>query len=302
MRGLTMPGMTARKDHLDHLAIALLVGCCLFWGLQQVLVKVTIREIAPVYQASVRFALATTVIVLWSVLRGKRLLDRDRSLLPGIVAGLLFAVEFAGIYLGLQNTTVARLTIFLYTAPFWVAVVLPLVIHAEGLNRAQWTGLVIAFAGVVVAFQDGLAANGHGWVGDLMGVVAGAAWGLTTVVIRSTVLVRISPEKMLLYQVGTSALLLPLVSLMLGEAWSVTFSPFAAASIVVQATVGAFVTYLLWIWMITRYPATKISSFTFLVPVFALAAGVVVLREPMRISLVLSLACVAAGIVLVNRR
>jgi drug/metabolite transporter (DMT)-like permease len=294
--------MTARKDHLDRIAIALLVGCCLFWGLQQVLVKVTIREIAPVYQASVRFGLATIVIVLWSVLRGKRLLHRDSSLLAGIVAGLLFAVEFAGIYLGLQNTTVARLTIFLYTAPFWVAAVLPLVVQGEGLNRGQWTGLLIAFAGVVVAFQDGLAANGRGWVGDLLGVVAGAAWGLTTVVIRSTVLIRISPEKMLLYQVGTSALVLPFVSLSLGEPWTVTFSPFAAVSIIVQAVVGAFVTYLLWMWMITRYPATKMSSFTFLVPVFALAAGVVVLGEPLKISLVFALACIAAGIVLVNQR
>jgi len=161
---------------------------------------------------------------------------------------------------------------------------------------------LIAFAGVVVAFQDGLAANGRGWVGDLLGVVAGAAWGLTTVVIRSTVLIRISPEKMLLYQVGTSALVLPFVSLSLGEPWTVTFSPFAAVSIIVQAVVGAFVTYLLWMWMITRYPATKMSSFTFLVPVFALAAGVVVLGEPLKISLVFALACIAAGIVLVNQR
>ena len=41
--------MTARKDHLDTLAVALLLACCLFWGFQQVLVKATIPELPPVF-------------------------------------------------------------------------------------------------------------------------------------------------------------------------------------------------------------------------------------------------------------
>ena len=293
---------TTRKAHLDQLAIVLLVGCCLFWGLQQVLVKVTLREVAPVYQASLRFALATVIILLWSHFRGKRVLERDGTMLPGIVAGGLFAIEFAGIYLGLQHTTVARLTLFLYTAPFWVAAVLPMVVQGETLTRFQWAGLVLAFVGVVIAFQDGLTSSGHGWIGDLLGIMAGAAWGLTTVVIRATGLIRISPEKMLLYQVGASALVLPVLSRALGEPWTATFSPFATVSIAVQAAVGAFATYLLWMWMITRYPATKMTSFTFLVPVFALGAGVIFLQEPLTMTLVVALACVTAGIFLVNRR
>lgn len=294
--------MSARRDHLDPLAVTFLVGICLFWGVQQVLVKVTIPEVAPVYQASIRFVLATALVAAWSVFRGKRLLERDGTLVPGLVAGSLFAIEFAGIYLGLQNTTVSRLTIFLYTAPFWVAAVLPLVIRSERLNPLQWAGLVLAFAGVVVAFLDGFAGRQGGWFGDVMGIVAGAAWGLTTVVIRSSRLMLISAEKLLLYQVGVSAAALPLLSRMLGETWTTRFSPLATGSILAQAVVGAFASYLLWMWMMGRYPATKMSSFTFLVPVFALAAGVAFLGEPLTPSLVVALACVAVGILLVNRR
>ena len=47
-----------RKPHLDALAISLLLACCMFWGFQQVLVKATVAEVAPVFQAFVRFALA----------------------------------------------------------------------------------------------------------------------------------------------------------------------------------------------------------------------------------------------------
>ena len=45
-----------RKNHLDGLALSLLLACCLFWGFQQVLVKATVPEMAPVFQAWLRFA------------------------------------------------------------------------------------------------------------------------------------------------------------------------------------------------------------------------------------------------------
>jgi drug/metabolite transporter (DMT)-like permease len=55
-------------------------------------------------------------------------------------------------------------------------------------------------------------------------------------------------------------------------------------------------------WLLRHYPATRISSFTFLTPLFALVFGVVLLAEPLTLQLVLALAGVALGIVLVNRR
>ena len=48
--------MIHRKTHLDPLAIGLLVACCAFWGLQQILIKATVAEVPPLWQASVRMA------------------------------------------------------------------------------------------------------------------------------------------------------------------------------------------------------------------------------------------------------
>lgn len=295
--------MSARKNHLDALAVSMLLGCCLFWGFQQVLIKMTVAEVAPVYQAAIRFIAAAVLLVAWCVLRGIRLTDRDGSFWPGLLAGLLFTAEFAGIYIGLQHTAASRLTIFLYTSPFWVAALLSLTMPSERLKWPQWIGLLLAFSGVVVAFgRTAGGAAGGSWFGDFMGLVAGAAWGLTTVVIRSTSIVRLAPEKLLLYQVAVAAVALPVLSLLLGETWTTSFSGFAIASLAAQAAVGAFASYLAWMWMIGRYPATKMSSLTFLAPVFALAFGVLLLREPVTASLIIAIACVAAGIVLVNRR
>ena len=295
--------MTARKTNLDTLAVSLLLGCCLFWGLQQVLIKATLAEIPPMFQASLRLWGATALLWLWCMARGVPLCSRDGSLRAGLLAGALFAAEFAAIYLGLQHTSASRLTVFLYTSPFWVAVLVPLWVKSEKLRGLQWLGLLCAFAGVVFALREGFSGNGAVTLrGDVLGLAAGMLWGLTTVVIRATGLAKISAEKLLFYQLAVSAAAFPLLSLALGEAWVWHFSAFAATSLFLQTAVGAFASYLAWMWMLGRYPATKISVFVFLTPLFALLFGALWLSESVTPGLLAALGAVAVGIVLVNRQ
>jgi drug/metabolite transporter (DMT)-like permease len=205
--------MPERKTRLDGLALGLLLACCVFWGFQQVLVKATIPELAPIFQASLRFVGATGLLWLWCRWRGIALFTRDGTLAVGLLAGVLFSLEFASIFASLLYTSASRATIFAYTAPFWVSLLLPLRVKSEHLNRSQWLGLVLAFAAVLLAFSDGLGGNSppKQWQGDLLALAGGMFWGLTTVVIRSSRLTLISAERLLFYQVSVSALVLPLL-------------------------------------------------------------------------------------------
>lgn len=294
----------ARETRLDALAVTLLLGCCLFWGAQQVLIKATVGEIAPVWQAALRFIGATVLLWVWCAWRGIKLFEPDGTLVAGLAAGALFAAEFACLYIGIVHTTASRLTVFLYTSPFVVALLLPRFVPGERLGRLQWVGLACAFAAVVFAFREGLAGTkpGVAWWGDALALAAGLMWGLTTIVIRASGLVRVSAEKLLFYQVAVSAVALPPLALALGEPLSLSFSAFGWGSLVVQTVLGAFASYLVWMWLLGRYPATLLSSFVFLTPVCALVIGALVLGEPVTPSLVLALGLVALGIVLVNRR
>ena len=299
--------MTAvqRKDHLDTFAITLLVACCAFWGFQQILIKFASREMPPLWQASIRMWGATTLLWLWCQYRRVPLFQRDGTFWGGLLVGLLFAGEFCFIYLGLQHTSASRLTVFLYTSPFWVALLLPRFVAAEKLRRIQWVGLCVAFSAVAVAFSEGFMHSSPvagQWMGDAMGLAAGMLWGLTTLAIRTTKIATASAEKSLFYQLGVTAAVTPLLSMALGETWSLDYSAMVWGSIFLQTAVGAFASYLAWMWMLRHYPATQMATFTFLTPVFALVFGVVLLSEPLTLQLVLALLGVAAGIVLVSRK
>jgi drug/metabolite transporter (DMT)-like permease len=296
--------MRERKQHLDSLAVSLLIACCLFWGFQQILIKSTVVEVPPLWQASLRFAGATVLLWLWCAWRRVPLFGRDGTLRAGLLAGALFAAEFTCIYLGLRDTTASRLTVFLYTSPFVVALLLPRLVPSEKMRPLQWVGLVIAFTAVAVAFSEGF--TGHSTPrqlrGDALALAAGTWWGLTTLVIRGSTLATASAEKTLFYQVAVTTIVAPLLSLALGESWSLAYSSQAWVSLALQCVIGAFASYLAWMWMLRHYPATQLSSFTFLTPVFGLLLGVLVLHEPLTTRLMLALVAVAVGIVLVNRK
>jgi drug/metabolite transporter (DMT)-like permease len=291
-----------RRDHLDSLAVLLIVLCCFLWGLQQVAVKAILPEAPPLFQGALRSLGAALLLWGWSALRGVELWQRDGTLLPGILAGLLFGGEFACIYLGLPHTSASRFIVFLYTAPFVLVALLSWRLPSERLAPLQLTGMVCAFAALAYAFQEGF---GEGkpdqLLGDALAIGGAVLWALTTLVVRATPLSGASPEKTLLYQLAVSAILLAIASLAIGESWPRTVSLLTVASLLFQTVIVAFASYLAWFWLLRHYAATKVSAFSFLTPMFGLLQGTLLLGEAVSTRLVVALVFVAAGIYLVNR-
>jgi drug/metabolite transporter (DMT)-like permease len=294
-----------RRTRIDTLAAVLLLGCCATWGLGQVAGKVGLASFPPLLQGGVRSLGAAALVLLWSRWRGIALLQSDGSLRGGLLAGSLFAVEFGCIFVGLQFTSASRMAVFIYLAPFVVALGMPLIARNERMAPLQWLGLAIAFSGVMWAYAEGFGQHAQGdlqWLGDGLGIVAALLWGLTTLVLRGTGVSRASPEKVLLYQLAISGLALCAAALWRGEAWPAHPATWPVLALVFQIVVVSFASYLVWFWLMSHYPATRISSFTLLTPMFGLLAGVLLLDEALTTRLLIALATVCVGIWLVNRR
>ena len=293
-----------RKDRLDARAVVLLLACCAVWGLGQVAAKVSLAEVPPLTQAALRSFGAALLLAWWARARGLPLWQRDGSGRAGLLVGVLFAAEFACLFIGLQFTSASRMVVFLYCAPFVVALGMPLLMRREGLDRVQVLGLLVAFAGVVWAYSEGFGAATAGprqWLGDALGLAGAVFWALTTLALRGSVLARALPEKTLMYQLLVSAVVLGVAAPLAGESLPTQISPATWWGLGFQTVVVTFASYLVWFWLVRHYPATRISAFTLLTPVFGLLAGVLLLGEPATTRLLVGLVAVCAGIALVNR-
>jgi drug/metabolite transporter (DMT)-like permease len=286
---------------LDGAAMALVVLLCLCWGFNQVAVKLALADIPPLIQCTVRTALATLVVLGWMRWRGLPIAARDGTLIPGLIAGALFGIEFLLIYRGLVYTTASRAILFIYLAPFFVVIGARIFLPADRFGIVQWGGLLMSFAGMVIAF--GLptpAADPRQVVGDVMMVGAAAAWAATTLVIKASALNRISPEKTLLYQLVVCVPLTGLGALVFGERIAAMPSAVALGSVTYQTLVVSL-TFAAWFALIVKYSASRLSAFTFLTPLCGVAAGHLVMGDPLTPAFALAVLLVAAGLVLVNR-
>jgi len=289
-----------RREAVDTAAVLLMIGLTFSWGLNGVAAKVTNVGFNPIFATCFRSAMGALLVFAWCRWRGIPLFGRDGSLWPGILAGALFGFEFALIFFGLDFTSVARSVLLVNTMPFWVLVGAHFLL-GERMNAVKLAGLVLAFLGVAVVFSDKLSVIGpHSLLGDVMSLGAGALWGATTLVIKSTRLVRATAEKILLYQLVVSAIVvLPLIPLAGPVLRDITMLPVAALTF--QAVYIAAFTYVLWFWLMRRYPAAGLSSFAFLTPVFGVFLGGVLLDEPLSPRLFVALAMIAVGLAIVNR-
>ncbi len=255
---------------------------CLSWGFNQVAAKIAIHDIPPMIQAAIRSFGAALIVAAWCKARGIRLLSRDGTLLAGLAAGAMFSVEFILIYRGLLYTTASRAVLFIYTAPFFVVLGARWFLPADRFHWSQWTGLALSFAGIALAF--GLptpAADPRQLIGDLMMLGGAIGWAATTLVIKASSLNRVSAEKVMLYQLVVSAPVLALCALAFGEHMNAMPSAVALGALAYQIVWVVSVTFVVWFALVARYSANRLSAFTFLTPLFGVAAGHLVLGEPL---------------------
>jgi drug/metabolite transporter (DMT)-like permease len=287
---------------LDALAAATTVVLCLSWGFNLVSMKLALPDVPPLTQATIRSIVAALLVAGWCRLRGIPLFARDGTLPAGIGAGLCFGAEFLLMYKALAFTTASRGVLFIYLAPFFVVLGARLVLPADRFGLWQWLGMALSFAGMIVAF--GLptpALNPRQTLGDVMMVAAAVLWAATTLTIKASALARSSPEKVMLYQLVVSVPMLGGAALIFGERITHVPSALALGALAYQTVWVVSITFVVWFALIMRYSASRLSAFTFLTPLFGVAAGHFVLGEPLTPAFLAAVALVAGGLIMVNR-
>src|SRR5882724_9545631 len=279
-------------------AVALMLMLCFSWGFNQIAVKLALPDIPPILQATIRSALALPVLLLIGWLRGVRFFERDGTLAAGLFAGVLFGIEFVLIFRGLLLTSASRAVVFLYTAPFFVALGSYQVL-GERLRISQWAGLGLSFAGVALAIgvpQANVDANVL--LGDLMVVGGAALWAATTLIVKATPLLNAPAEKALGYQVAVSIPILALAAWLSGETLTRVPGTLALSLMAYQAIWVVGLTYLLWVALVKTYSASKLSAFTFITPLFGVVASYLIMHDALTLAFGAAALLVIAGLYL----
>ncbi len=293
--------MDDRKP-LDALASTLMLMLCVIWSLQQIALKAVGDNMAPMLQIALRSGVAFGLVAALMAWR-KEGFDWS-AWRPGLLVGALFALEYLFVAEALRMTSAGHTVVFLYTSPIFAAVGLHMKLPAERLAVTQWGGIALAFAGVAYAFLGGHTSSARAitqvslW-GDFLALMGGAAWGATTVTIRTTRLSVIAPNQTILYQLGGAFLLLLPVAVLTGQTYFRP-TPLVWASLAYQTFIMSFASLLAWFWLLRHYLASRLGVFTFLTPVLGVVLGALLLGEPLEAQFVAGTLIVLLGLTTVS--
>lgn len=293
--------MGSRKS-MDFFAFSLMIGFCLVMAFQQVLLKAVATDLPPVFQIALRSGIAAVLIAMLMIYhrQGIRLSAENR--IPAMAIGTLFALEYLMLGESLNYTSAGHAAVFLYTSPIFAAIGLHWKVAGERMSALQWLGIFMAFIGIVISFLgqgNAQVINGDVLWGDFLALCAGAAWGLTTVVVRSTGLSNLPAKETLLYQLMGAFIILVAWAIYADQAY---FNPTLPAilSLAFNGVVVAFMSFLLWFWLLTQYKASQLGTLSFLTPMFGVLLGAWILGETIEANFLIGAGLIITGILLVN--
>lgn len=295
--------MDERKA-LDQTASSLMIVLCMVWGLQQVILKMAASDISPLMQIALRSGLAALLLLPLVLLDQKSQLMNPKNLKAGTLVAVLFSLEFFLLAQALQLTSASHAVVLLYTAPIFVALGLHWKLPSERLTLLQWTGIGIAFIGIVVTFirpqQIGVNTFQQQMLwGDLYALAAAIAWAATTVTVRLSSLAQAAVTQTLFYQLAGSFILLLGLAFFMGQA-IVQWTPLVIASLTFHTLIVSFASFLAWFWLLRNYLASRLGVFSFLTPLFGIIFGVWLLDENIEANFIFGTALVLLGILVVS--
>lgn len=293
---------SAREPSHTHL-YWLLTLMIFFWSLNYAIGKIALREFPALLLAAVRAGMAALIILPVYLLRGRQKAFRwtvrevRLLLLLGIFGVALNQLFFV---LGLSRTSVAHAAILIGLTPIQVL----LLAAFAGQERLTWrkvTGLAIALAGVAVIQIARDSTTAPSLVGDLCIVLSGLAFAVYSVVGKN-VTARHDTVTMNTFAYMSGAVVLsPIILWNLPTFDYTRVSTGAWLAVAYMAVFASVAGYLIFNYALSRIPASRVSSFSYLQPLLAMMIAIPTLGEHVTAPLIFGGMMVLSGVYVTER-
>lgn len=275
-----------------YVALALLA---LFWGYSWIAIKLATRDATPMVVAWGRCAFGALALIGFMAVTGRSL--RPPPLVPTLVYGLLQTTIFTLVQtLAVSMGSAGKAAILVYTMPFWLAL-LAWPFLGERIAGVRWVVLAVAATGLVLVVTPLRAGT---WLASVLPVVAGLSWALSAVwVIRVRATGGYDLLSMTAWQMVWGSLALAPFALVfpVHVRWTGQF----IVSMTFLAVLSTALGWALWLFVLSRLPASVAGLASLATPVLAVVLAAVHVHEiPSRAEL-LGIACIVAALV-VNAR
>ena len=286
-------------------AWGMLVTLSIVWGGTFFFQEIAVQELPVFTIVSIRVLIAA--LLLWAVTA------LTANTLPSGVKiwGALFllalvnnVIPFTLIVWGQQEISSGLAAILNATVPLFTVVIAHFVTTDEKLTRAKFAGVIIGLVGVVVIIgEDALEGVGISVLAQLAVLVASLAYTFGGLYGRKIQAMGLTPLGISTGQLIASSVILIPVALLVDEPWTLSLpGTEIIIAVIALASVSTAFAYILFFRILATAGATNLMLVTFLIPVSALALGILILGEVLETRHIVGLLCIGAGLAAIDGR
>lgn len=288
------------------ITILLAILCNILWGSAYPGIKLgyaafgieTVPQI--LLFAGLRFTIAGIIVILASSIKNKKVQAPQKKNIPSLIllAFVYTALQYLFFYVGLSNTSGTNGSIFNATSTFIAVIVAHFAYKNEKITAAKIVGTIIGFAGVLAVTLNGGSAA-ISFKGEGLIVVGALAFVIGSMISKKVTQFE-NPNTVAMYNLLIGGVMLVVIGLLCGGAFTqISLSGIIGLLYLSLISIGA---YSIWTMLLTYNPVSKISIYNFIIPITATILSAIFLKEDIfKIEYLISLVCVCAGIVIVNK-
>lgn len=282
--------------------------CCALWGSATPFIKIGYGLMLPtrnvsstILFAGIRFFLAGLLtILIYSVAR-KRVLIPKKENMPKILTVSCFQtiIQYIFFYIGLANTTGVKGTIASGSNAFFCLLVASLIFRQEKLTIKKLVACIIGFTGVILINLNGLDFTMN-FFGDGFVIFSSIAYGFSSALMKKYAKYE-DPVIISGYQFAIGGLVMILLGSCLGGVISIP--SWSAWGVLLYLSFLSSIAYALWGILLKYNPVSKVSVFSFMIPVFGVFLSKLMLTENSNvptINLLVTLVLISVGIFMLN--
>jgi len=282
---------------LSRRGALLFAAMCVIWGIPYLMIRVAVRELAPVSLVFLRTALAALLLVPFAAQRGdlRPLLARWRPLL--LYTFIEVALPWVLLARAETKLTSSLTGLLLAAVPLVGALVVTLSGERERLGGRRWIGLVVGLGGVAAIVGLDL---GHVNAVALVEILLVAVCYALGPIILARHLNRLPPLGVVAASFALSAIAYaPLAAVKWPPHWP---SAHVVESVVGLAVVCSALAFIVFLALIAEVGPVRATVITYVNPAVAAVLGVALLSERLTAGMLLGFALVLAGCFLATGR
>ncbi|MBS0364851.1 MAG: EamA family transporter [Proteobacteria bacterium] len=297
---VTREGASGTPRRVDPRVLLAFAAIYILWGATFLAIRVVVLEVPPLFASGLRFLVAGALLYVFLRVRGEPSPTALQWRSIAALALFMFVITYAAIFWAEQYVPSGITAVIEATLPLITVTLEVLVFRRQPLRWRMAAAVVLGFSGVAVLLLHG-EANSLPRLPCLVILAAGVSWSLGAVLIRSLPLPR-SPALSAGGQMLLGGGLLLVLSMASGELQSFPhISLRAALALTYLVVAGSLVGFTAYVWLLTRMPATRVSSHAYVNPVVAVALGYFAGGEVLTLRIVLAAALVVSAVFLMLR-